>query len=157
MFCSISCFVAILFLITNIYVMLTMDCKDTRDRFYNILNNNQQQIYEKIIEERKNIYFSGYGIGIVISILVILINKYIFNKRMNNGMMVCCVGAISFTINYLYYILIPKSTYMIKHLNNQQQIEEWLKINRSMQVKYHIGLLLGIVAIMVFAFANRCK
>lgn len=157
MFCNISCFVAILFLITNIYVMLTMDCKDTRDRFYNILNNNQQQIYEKIIEERKNIYFSGYGIGIVISILVILINKYIFNKRMNNGMMVCCVGAISFTINYLYYILIPKSTYMIKHLNNQQQIEEWLKINRSMQVKYHIGLLLGIVAIMVFAFANRCK
>ena len=118
---------------------------------------NKQQIYEKIIEERKNIYFSGYGIGIVISILVILINKYIFNKRMNNGMMVCCVGAISFTINYLYYILIPKSTYMIKHLNNQQQIEEWLKINRSMQVKYHIGLLLGIVAIMVFAFANRCK
>ena len=157
MFCNISCFVAILFLITNIYVMLTMDCKDTRDRFYNILNNNQQQIYEKIIEERKNIYFSGYGIGIVISILVILINKYIFNKRMNNGMMVCCVGAISFTINYLYYILIPTSTYMIKHLNNQQQIEEWLKINRSMQVKYHIGLLLGIVAIMVFAFANRCK
>ena len=68
MFCNISCFVAILFLITNIYVMLTMDCKDTRDRFYNILNNNQQQIYEKIIEERKNIYFSGYGIGIVISI-----------------------------------------------------------------------------------------
>ena len=157
MFCNISCFVAILFLITNIYVMLTMDCKDTRDRFYNILNNNQQQIYEKIIEERKNIYFSGYGIGIVISILVILINKYIFNKRMNNGMMVCCVGATSFTINYLYYILIPTSTYMIKHLNNQPQIEEWLKINRSMQVKYHIGLLLGIVAIMVFAFANRCK
>tara|TARA_B100001093_G_C26364405_1_gene815940 strand:+ start:134 stop:607 length:474 start_codon:yes stop_codon:yes gene_type:complete len=157
MFCNISCFVAILFLIANVYVMLTIDCENTKNRFYRILNNSQQQKYEKIVKERKNIYFTGYIIGIILSILVILINKYIFNKRMNNGMMVCCVGAISFTTNYLYYILIPKSTYMIKHLNNQQQIEEWLKINRSMQVKYHIGLLLGIVAIMVFAFANRCK
>ena len=157
MFCNISCFVAILFLITNIYVMLTIDCKDTKYRFYNILNNNQQKVYEKIVEERKNIYFTGYGIGVIVSILLILINKYIFNKRINNGTIVCMVGAISFTINYIYYILIPKSTYMIQHLNNQQQIEEWLKINRSMQVKYHIGLLLGIIAIMVFAFANRCK
>ena len=66
------------------------------------------------------------------------------------------VGAITFTTNYLYYILSPKTTYMIQHLEYQKQIDEWLKIYRTMQVKYHIGLVLGICAIMIFGYANRC-
>ena len=66
------------------------------------------------------------------------------------------VGAITFTTNYLYYILSPKTTYMVQHLDNKDQIDEWLKIYRTMQVKYHVGLVLGILAIMIFAYANRC-
>ena len=75
---------------------------------------------------------------------------------MSIWMIVCMVGAITFTTNYLYYILSPKTTYMVQHLQNKEQIDEWLKIYRTMQVKYHIGLVLGIVAIMIFAYANRC-
>ena len=45
---------------------------------------------------------------------------------------------------------------MVQHLDNKDQIDERLKIYRTMQVKYHVGLVLGIVAIMIFAYANRC-
>ena len=69
---------------------------------------------------------------------------------------VCMVGAITLTTNYLYYILAPKTTYMIQHLDNREQNEAWLHIYRTMQVKYHTGLVLGIVAIMIFAYAFRC-
>ena len=70
--------------------------------------------------------------------------------------MVCIVGFIVFLTNYFYYILIKKSTYMIEHLNNKEQIKAWLDIYRSMQVRYHVGLVLGIFAAMIFAASNRC-
>jgi uncharacterized membrane protein YkgB len=53
-------------------------------------------------------------------------------------------------------MLSPKTDYMILHLNEENQRKEWLKINKTMQFKYHIGLLLGIVASMVLAYAVKC-
>ena len=38
---------------------------------------------------------------------------------------------------------------MILHLDNKQEREAWLKIYKSMQINYHAGFLLGLIA-MVF-------
>tara|TARA_B100000902_G_C27321693_1_gene925087 strand:- start:354 stop:776 length:423 start_codon:yes stop_codon:yes gene_type:complete len=140
--------------------MLSVDCKTKKQKLYSLLNENQKKIHQKIVEERKTIYFKGYGIGLILSSILIFVYKYVINdsnkKKLSNWMIVCMVGAITFTSNYLYYILSPKTTYMVQHLDNKEQINEWLKIYRTMQVKYHTGLVLGIVAIMIFAYANRC-
>lgn len=160
--CGLTCFIAILFLVANIYTMLSVDCKDTKKKLYSLLNNNQKRIHQKIVEERKSIYFKGYGVGLILSSILIFIYKYMvlpnkkYKELLSTSTIVCMVGAITFTTNYLYYILSPKTTYMVQHLHNKQQIDEWLKIYRTMQIKYHIGLVLGIVAIMIFAYANRC-
>lgn len=158
--CGLTCFIAILFLVANLYTMLSVDCKSTKEKLYSLLDNNQKKIHQKIVEERKSIYFRGYGVGLILSCILIFVYKYIINgsnkKKMSIWMIVCMVGAITFTSNYLYYILSPKTTYMVQHLENKEQIDEWLKIYRTMQVKYHVGLVLGIVAIMIFAYANRC-
>ena len=53
-------------------------------------------------------------------------------------------------------MLSKKTTYMISHLNSKTQIDAWLNIYREMQVKYHSGLVLGIIAVMFFAYANKC-
>ena len=45
---------------------------------------------------------------------------------------------------------------MIEHLNNKEQTKAWLAIYKTMQFKYHFGLLLGIIASMIFAASNRC-
>ncbi len=166
MTCCISCFVALVFFVANIYLMLTVDCKKTHQKFYDLLDDRQKLIKKNIVEERKSIYFKGYGIGLVLSFIFIYFYKYskankksIINKSINNKstwFIVCIVGAITFICNYLYYILSPKSTYMIEHLTTSEQIKEWLKIYRTMQIKYHTGLVLGIVAVMVFGYANRC-
>ena len=160
--CGITCSIAILFLVANVYTMLSVDCKNKKEKLYSLLNENQKNIHQKIVDERKSIYFRGYAVGLLLSFILIFVYKYVINgsdsnkKKMSIWMIVCMVGAITFTSNYLYYILSPKTTYMVQHLNNKLQIDEWLKIYRYMQVKYHVGLVLGIVAIMIFAYANRC-
>ncbi len=156
MVCTLTCFISILFVVANIFMMLSVNCKNTKMSLQKILDPKQLLIHEKIVMERRNIYFKGYILGIVLSILLIVVNKSVLAKKMKNWSMICTVGAVTFTTNYLYYILSPKTTYMIQHLDNKQQINAWLKIYRTMQVKYHTGLVLGIVAIMIFAHANRC-
>lgn len=156
MFCKTTCFVSIIFLIANIYVMLNVDKNELKDNFVKLLNYNQKKLYESLIKERRNIYFQGYALGLLFSIIYLFYIKQFLNKRINNILMVCTVGFIVFLTNYFYYILIKKSTYMIEHLNNKEQIKAWLDIYRTMQVRYHIGLVLGIFAAMIFAASNRC-
>ena len=40
---------------------------------------------------------------------------------------------------------------MIVHLDREDQRVEWQKIYRSMQLNYHVGLVLGIIAAGFFS------
>ena len=169
--CGLSCFIALLFLIANLYTMLSINYNNTniiehsniinsKIKFYKLLTSSQKNTYKKIIDERKSLYYRGYGIGLILSFIIIFIYKYVLDYSKKNKItiwtIVCMTGAITFTSNYLFYILSPKSTYMIKNLKNKKQINAWLEIYRTMQVKYHLGLVFGVIAIMIFAYANRC-
>jgi hypothetical protein len=114
--------------------------------FKKTLSNKQLKIYENIVNYRRNLYFQGYGIGILISIIIILFN--IFNKiKLNYISLGCLVASITFIISYFYYILSPKPDYMILHIE---------KIYKTMQFNYHLGLFLGIVAVF-FLSVTFCK
>ena len=54
MFCKTTCFVSIVFLIANIYVMLNVDKNELKDNFVKLLNFNQKNLYESLIKERRN-------------------------------------------------------------------------------------------------------
>ena len=69
--------------------------------------------------------------------------------------MVCLVLATSFITNYFYYILSPKKNWMLNHIETPEQTKPWLEMYRKMQVYYHTGLVLGIIAIGIFAYAFR--
>ena len=158
MACSISCIIATVFLIGMIY-------------FYNITNNSNviskykaqlpvdlQKIYEKISKERMHISLYGYGLGLILSLLIIFYNvqfRHISFKN-NTFALVCTVMATCFLTNYFYYMLSPKSDWMLNHINNQQQTRAWLLMYREMSYNYHAGLALGIIAVGIFAFAFRC-
>lgn len=156
MFCKTTCFVSIVFLVANIFVMFNVDKDELKNNFIKLLNHQQRELYESLIKERRNIYFQGYVFGLILSLIYLFYVKQILGKRINNILLVCSVGFIVFITNYLYYILMKKSTYMIEHLNNKEQTKAWLDIYRTMQVKYHLGLLLGIIAAMIFAASHRC-
>lgn len=154
MFCGTTCIIAFVFLVANIYSILSCSNVNKED-FYNVLTNIQKDKYTKIIEERRNIYYMGYGLGLILSLIVILINKKVFKSKLSNISIICIVGAVTFITNYLFYILCPKTDYMLMHLNDKKQIEEWLKIYKKMQFNFHIGFVFGIIAIMIFCYSFR--
>lgn len=155
MICGSTCGVALMFLVANVYVTLSSDTKlKIKENYYKTLSQNEILRYENIVNERRNIYFQGYALGLIMSFILLALN-YNNKNGLSNNSMVCVVGAVTLTVNYFYYMLAPKSDYMVLHLNERKQREEWQKINRYMQVKYHVGLVLGIVAAMLFA--KSCK
>lgn len=146
MLCGVSCFAGVVFLIANLYVTFTVDKTADKDALYNTLDKEEIVRYEDIVKERRNIYFQGYGLGILIALVLLSLMD---RRKMGKIAMACFAGGVTLTVNYLYYMLRPKSDYMILHLNKEDQRQAWLNIYRTMQVKYHLGLALGILAAML--------
>jgi energy-coupling factor transporter transmembrane protein EcfT len=102
------------------------------------------------------ISFYGYVIGLIISLFVIFYNLKIKGTKMNTFPLVCTVMAICFLTNYFYYMLSPKSDWLLNHINSQEQTKAWLQMYKEMSYNYHAGLALGIIAVGILAFAFRC-
>jgi hypothetical protein len=160
MVCANSCMFASIFLIANIYMMFSCVNDTNKSEFKKTLTSKQKEIYEKIISERKNIYYGGFALGIALSILALYIgeNYLFFIDKKNKATLpkVCMIATITFITNYFFYILYPKSDYMLLHLTNKAQIEGWLAIYKKMQYKFHFGFVLGIIAVIIYAY-GFCK
>jgi uncharacterized membrane protein len=113
-------------------------------------------IYKQIVTERTNIYYMGYALGILLSILFIAYNTKIRKIPLTSMPLVCIVVAICFLTNYFYYVLSPKTTYMLDHLTTPEETKAWLIMYKGMQRNYHMGLFFGVAAAGFMAFAFRC-
>lgn len=156
MVCSVSCMISTVFLIGMIYFYNMTDKSEIVKHYKSTLTSDLRNRYEKISEERKWISYYGYGLGLVFSLFVIYYSLKIKKERLNNTSLVCIVVATSFITNALFYMVYPKSDWMLEHISNKDQVKAWLQMYKSMSFYYHIGLILGIVAVGIFAFAFRC-
>ena len=59
----------------------------------------------------------------------------------------CIFIAIVLGVTYVHYTIMPKSTYMLEHIDTTEQARAWLEIYKEMKLNCHIGMLLGIVAL----------
>jgi len=143
--CYTSCGISLMFIVGMIYMTLNVDKQYITDNFLSILNEKQREIYKNIVNERRNIYYSGYVLGLLISLLLISF-LYYNNVKLSKINMICLIMSISFVSSYFFYILSPKKNHMILHLTNEKQREEWLNVYRYMQYNYHMGLFLGLLA-----------
>jgi uncharacterized protein YacL len=148
--------ISAVFIIGMIYFYNRTDKSEIVKRYKENMPVELQKRYEKIAMERMTISYYGYGLGLLFSLLIIFYNVKIKTNRMNTFSMVCTVIATCFLTNYFYYILSPKSDWMLNHTTNQEQVKAWLIMYREMSYNYHAGLALGIVAVGIFAFAFRC-
>ena len=156
MACSLSCSISLVFIIGMIYFYnMTSQNKIVLD-YKSKLTPELKNRYEKIVHERMMISYYGYFLGIVLSIIIIFYNVRSKKMRLNNISMVCIVMSTCFLTNYFYYILSPKSDWMLNHITDPKMVKSWLQMYRVMQFNYHLGLVLGILAVGVFAFAFRC-
>lgn len=156
MTCTISCMISAIFVIGMIYFYNLTDKSSVVKHYKASLSSDLQKRYEKISNERTLISYQGYALGFIISLGIIFYNLKIKHSKMGNTALVCTVIATAFLTNYFYYILSPKSDWMLDHMNNKEEIKAWLLMYREMQFNYHTGLALGIIAVGVLAFAFRC-
>lgn len=147
MTCSPYCIIAAGFIFATIATSC-LGSKNIQD-FYSDLTEEQKVIKNQISFERLKIYLTGTILGcFVASLFYIWINK-------NSNAKICILLSIVLATSYFYYILSPKSKYMISYLNSKEQIEQWLKIYKQMQFNYHIGFLLGMSGIIALS-ASFC-
>jgi heme/copper-type cytochrome/quinol oxidase subunit 2 len=158
--CSATCLLATALIIAMIYFQNATTKSKIVQEYKKQLPSNLQNLYEKISAERLRLNYYGYTLGLILSLIIIFYN---YNSKKNklqlaksNTSLVCLVIVVSFFTNYFYYILSPKSTYMLEHINSPEQTKAWLAMYREMQYNYHFGFIIGIIAVGVLAFAFRC-
>jgi uncharacterized membrane protein YkgB len=156
MACAISCTISAVFVIGMIYFYNMTDKSAIVKHYKATLSSDLQKRYDKISKERLMISYQGYSLGVILSLCIIFYNLKIKGTKMSSSALVCTVVATAFITNYFYYMLYPKSDWMLNHMNNQEEVKAWLQMYREMQFNYHMGITLGIIAVGIFAFAFRC-
>lgn len=155
MACTISCMISAVFIISMIYFYNSTDKSTIVKQYKKTLSPDLQQRYDRISKERMNISYQGYALGFILSLFILYYNLNIKGSKMSNFSLVCTLMSTCFLTNYFYYMLYPKSDWMLNHVDNQE-VKAWLQMYREMQYNYHFGLVLGIVGVGVLAFAFRC-
>jgi hypothetical protein len=158
--CTITCLFATIIIISNIYFLNATSKSKTIQHYQEQLPSNLRKIYNEIREERLRIYYYGYFLGLVISLVVIFYN---YQKSMNNKSkqqfslitITCMVITISFTVNYFYYLLTPKTKWMLDYVNTPEQTKAWLNMYKHMQKYYHTGFVVGIIGVALISLAFR--
>jgi len=153
MICLKSCAVGLVFIFATIFMTLIIDKQKIFKDYVNSLNKEQLNKYNNIVNERKNISLNGYLLGLLLSLVFIVFNYNL--KKINKSLVICLTSSIMFLTHYFYYILSPKTDWMVLHLDDKQRIE-WLKVYRTMQFSYHYSLLIGVLSVMIISSAFKC-
>ena len=154
--CSITCMFSAILIIAMIVMTNSISSGKTIQNYEKELPPHLKKTYEEIKDERTRIFYFGYAFGFILALMLILYNTQIRKNKMEWRTMVCLTISVSFIANYFYYILTPKTKWMLDELENKDQTKAWLKMYKSMQGYYHGGLAFGIAAIGLMAFAFRC-
>ena len=138
---SLVCVIAFALLGSMFYMLINYDKNDKILQFASLLSKDQQKVYRNVTQERLNIYLQGFVLGIVIAIVYL---KTFANK---NQPIYCIFVALVLGVAYIHYTIMPKSTYMLEHIDNAEQAKAWLEIYKLMKTRCHLGMLLGVIAL----------
>ena len=150
MACLNYCVLGAALLGSSILTMMASKQSKNFVNFRKLLNQKQLEIYNNVTKERLSIYIQGLILGILLAVLIT------FNSSLKGNSKLCVFVVIALGVNYLFYYLHPKSTYMLLHLTSQQQNEAWLNIYKEMKLRCKLGLLLGLVGYILLG-NGLCK
>lgn len=129
--------------------LLTMTVSEEEHlRLRETLSKELDTLYTNIAIERRNLYFQGLVLGLVLATAIAWKVK-ITNKFHKVSFMV----AITFMVAVGYYSLMPKSDYMLNHLKTSEQNKAWLDIYKTMKQRYMLGVIGGALAAIPLSYA----
>ena len=135
-----NCYCFILYFILVAYLTvfgITIFYHGDLEKMVNLMDDQQKEIYSKIRKERLNHYLNGLAAGVVLSLPTLYLIK-------NTASRVCASGIVLMMTASITYYLQPKSDYMIKHLNSQEQKEAWMNVSRNFIKKKISGVMIGL-------------
>ena len=56
--------------------------------------------------------------------------------------------SIAILTAHQYYLLMPKSDYLLNHLDGKEQISAWLNMYKEMNFKSNLGTILGAMSLL---------
>ena len=146
---SIYCLVAFALLGSSFYILLNQNKEDKFLYFASLLSAEQQKILNNITQERLYIYIQGFILGIIIALIFLKI------VNIKNNSVFCIFVSIVLAITYIHYTLVPKSTYMLEHIDTPKQAKAWLEIYKHMKNRCQVGMLLGVIALLIICFITK--
>ena len=133
-----SCLVGFTLLFASLYMSLQKKNTQIFNKFYTLLDENQKNIYEKIVKERMMIYFSGMVLGLGLGI-------YFYIKNPKTDYKLCKFLAIIYVIKLGFYYLYPKSPLMLYSLTTKEQVSAWADIYTEMKERWIKSLVIGFI------------
>lgn len=104
--------------------------------------------YGQIVIERRNLYFQGLVLGFVIAFFATKLMT-----PMNTFHRVSFMLAVALPVAVMYYMLMPKSDYILNYLKTPEDTKAWLEVYNTMKTRYFTGLLFGTLAAIPLAYA----
>ena len=141
------CSIAVIFLLSSIFMMFLKDEK-LFTNFMNTLNKDQKKIYFKIIRERTMLYIGGMLLGLFLGVIYLSMNK-------KSGLNICAFITIVFVTQLVVYKVYPKSTYMLYHLDNKDQVSAWTNIYTYMKKIYMLSFGMAIISYILIGYSFR--
>ena len=140
--CSLCCFIAAALLGSMFYFIINSNKSGDKVLYFrSLLSPDQQKIHDTIAKERLNIYIQGFVLGLILALI------YLKSVKNLKQPIYCIFVAIVLGVTYIHYTVMPKSTYMLDHIDNAEQARAWLQIYKHMKLNCHIGMALGVVAL----------
>ena len=91
-------------------------------------------------KERAGLAFEGLVLGMIAGAFLVLLSG-----KMGKMSGVCVLAATAFVVQFMYYILSPKSEWVLRHLHTPAERHGWLRMYREYQKAYYGSILAGIV------------
>lgn len=141
------CLLSFLFIGASLYTMFTCENCPPFVEFKKSLSKEQLILYKSISKERLNVSLQGLGLGTVLACVYLFLIQKSTNIIKNS----CAITAIILLTQYLYYMLYPKMS-LLPYLQTNEQVNEWYKVYKFMQYRYHAGMLLGVIGYFLLAY-----
>ncbi len=138
--CKLSCAIAGALLLGNVAVCMSADESIRHSGLLSTFSDHLRQLYQRSVAERRLLYYTGLGWGLVAAALVGYFRPTRKTPAANLG---CLAGAVTLGIAYLFYMLMPKRHSVRPHLKTRKQLAAWADANKLFMRNYTVGLALG--------------
>jgi len=138
--CFTSGLIGTAFIGASISTMLVN--KEQSDQLREKLSPELVAKYDAIVKERTTHYIQGLLIGMLIAYFFLTVVL----KTPNRFHRISTFFGITLFTTALYYLLRPKSDYMLNHLKTSEENKAWLSVYKNMKYRYLIGFVLGALA-----------